>query len=489
MKYYPTMKMVPPLDCIPERSVIEHVLQSFEHCVDLKERAFPENGVRLVYLGTLTDAKKLAADVILPFTELAADEASAHLQRPPYEKLNAPKEIVAKIVEGHAAIFHLGEAFAVDLFGPEHRSIQDSKTESVMSGPHEAFVETLDTNLSLLRRRIKTSSLKVMRFEVGRISKTAGYIVYLDGIANGELLGELVKRVTSVTIDGIQDTNMLIQVIDDHPHSVFPQFITTERPDVAAAKLLEGKIVGMLDGSPSAFCAPSGFFEFFQSRDDYGQRWVLATATRMMRYAALIVTLMSTALYVATSTFHYEMLPDEFLTILTKSRSQVPFPPLYEALMLEITIELLREAGARLPNKIGQTIGIVGGIVIGQAAVSAGFTSNILVITVAASAIASFVVPSYMMAGAIRTTRFSFILLAGLLGNFGIIFALTFLVSHLCGLTNLGSPYMYPVAPMNRKAWKETLIRGPYRLAGSRKPPPSSAQSEEGEKQGGQKSR
>lgn len=271
-------------------------------------------------------------------------------------------------------------------------------------------------------------------------------------------------RVSNIEIDSVFDTNMLLQYIDDSPYSIFPQFLTTERPDAIASKLVAGRIVGMLNGSPSLFTAPSSFFEFVSSSDDYYQRWLLGTAIRLLRFLALVITLLFTAIYVSVTTFHYEMIPENLLLTLTESRNKVPFPPLYEALFLEITIELLREAGARLPTKIGQTIGIVGGIVIGQAAVQAGLTSNILIIAVASSAIASFVTPVYIMSASVRLLRFFLIILAGLWGNFGITAGFAAIVIHMSGLTSLGTSYLTPVAPFKINEWMDTFIIAPYRF-------------------------
>jgi len=277
-----------------------------------------------------------------------------------------------------------------------------------------------------------------------------------------DIVNQLKARIQSLKVDSITDSNVLIQIIDDHQNSPFPQFYTTERPDIAVSKLYAGKVIGLVDDSPNIFCTPSTFFDFFESPDDYNQRWIIGTGVRILRYMALFITLILTAFYVSICTYHYEMIPQSLLQSIMQSRSRVPFPPIVEAIFLEIVIELLREAGARLPTKIGQTIGIVGGIVIGQAAVQAGITSNILIIVVAVSAIASFIVPSYIMSSSIRIIRFLFIVMAGFMGNIGIFFALGILTIHLTGLTNLSSPYFMPISPTFVKDWMESIVRGPY---------------------------
>lgn len=438
------------------------VLGEFADCTDLIHRTFPDIQIDLIYFGHLVGASELERDVILPVTNVQADEADRLFERSQYRPVHTMKDAVKSILDGQAALFYRNKVFLVDVYGPETRSIQPSETETVIVGPHDSFVENAGTNLSLIRRRVKSSHLKVIKLSVGEITKTDVYLLYILDIVNMDLVQELERRIRLVEIDAIHSTTMLVQCIDECPNSIFPQFITTERPDVVASKLVDGKIVTLVEGSPMAFSAPTGFFEFVQSPDDYNQRWPLGTFIRFLRFVALTITVVLTALYVAITTYHYEMIPENMLVTLAESRSKVPFPPIYEALLLELTIELLREAGARLPTKIGQTIGIVGGIVIGQAVVQAGFTSNILIITVAISAISSFAIPSYMMSASIRLIRFMLIVLAGVLGNFGILAGITFVVIHLCGLTSLGTPYLLPVAPLYFADWKDAFIRAPF---------------------------
>jgi len=351
--------------------------------------------------------------------------------------------------------------FLANVYGPEHRNVEKSETETAISGPHDAFVEAIETNLSLIRKRVRSPRLKAVRLHVGEIMKSTVYVLFIDGLADPDIVNEMVNRIRDIEIDGLIDANLLVQCIDDNPDSIFPQFLTTERPDVVTSKLLDGKVCCLIDSSPTAIAAPTNFFEFFSSPDDYYQRWILGSGVRILRFVAFIITVSFTALYVSVTTFHYEMIPYPLLLNLAESRNKVPFPPLFEALLMETTIELLREAGARLPAKIGQTIGIVGGIVIGQAAVQAGLTSNILIIAVASSAIASFVIPSYIMSASIRMIRFGLIVLAGVWGMLGLMVGLGLIVIHLTGLKNLETSYLTPVAPMKMSDWKDTFIRGP----------------------------
>jgi len=441
---------------------LQHTLDSFNDCIDLIHRTLPDIHVHLVYFDHLVGSDALYRDIINPLTQAKEYELQSLFKKSQYQLTTDSIAVIQGILNGQVAIFHKENVYLLDAYKPEARSIDQSETESVITGPHDAFVELATSNISLIRRRVKSSRLKVLKLAVGEVTKTDLYILYIDGIANMDYVRDLIKRIELIEVDAILDGHMLIQYIDDSPNSIFPLFSVSERTDTAVSKLAGGKIIGILDGSPSVFSAPSSFFEFLASPDDYYQRWLLGTATRLLRFAALVITLTFTALYVSVTTFHYEMIPEDLLLTLTESRSRVPFPPLYEALLMEVTIELLREAGARLPSKIGQTIGIVGGIVIGQAAVQAGLTSNVLIIAVASSAIASFVIPSYVMSASIRLIRFGLIILAGTLGDLGIAMGIAYIIIHLSGLTSLNTSYITPIAPSYFKDWRDVFIRAPF---------------------------
>lgn len=440
---------------------MEHVRKQFQDCMDFQERSFPNCQLHVFYLAGLAGHDELLREVIAPFDRATDEEASDMLSRPQYSLARTSKECVDGILQGKAALFHHTLTYLIDIARPVGRSVEQSETETVISGPHDGFVENLRENLAVVRQRVRSSHLKAIRLSVGEISKTDVVLLYIEDIVNPDYVEKLKTRIIEMEIDAVFEAHMLVQMIDENPNSIFPQFMTTERTDSAVSKLVAGRIVGFVDGSPTAFISPTSFFEFFSSPDDYYQRWHIGSALRLLRLVGFIITIGFTAFYVSVTTYHYEMIPHTMLLNLTESRSKVPFPPLIEALLMETTIELLREAGARLPTKIGQTIGIVGGIVIGQAAVQAGFTSNILIIAVATSAIASFVIPSYIMSASIRLIRFLFIILAGIWGNFGIMIGLGLVVIHLAGVTNLGTSYLTPVAPMNRLDWLDTFIRGP----------------------------
>lgn len=438
-----------------------HIWSQFSECADLSHQSFPEIQTDLLYFETLTDKKEMLWDIITPLSTIKLHEMDSLLRQSRYKLETDSKTVVKSILSGSVALFHRGNVYLVSAYGPPSRSVQQSETETVIAGPHDAFTESASTNISLIRRRIKSSHLKVIQMQVGEVTKTDVYVLYIEEIVDMDYVHEAVMRIKGIEIDAIYDGNMLVQYIDDCPNSIFPQFLSTERPDAAASKLSAGRIVIITDNSPAIISAPTSFFEFFSSSDDYYQRWQLGTASRLLRFLAFTITIAFTALYVSVTTYHYEMIPENLLFTLTESRSRVPFPPVIEALLMETMIELLREAGARLPTKIGQTIGIVGGIVIGQAAVQAGLTSNILIIAVASSAIASFVIPSYIMSASIRLIRFGLVLLAGVWGNMGLMMGITVMIVHLTGIKSLGAPYLIPIAPMRVRDWGDTFVRTP----------------------------
>lgn len=445
-----------------------HILEEFDQCADLNHRSYPEIETDIVYFSHLVDTTSFIKEIQEPFSKIRLDEVDQLLLQSQFTTVSDPKQVVVGILEGNVAIFHRGMVYLLDIYAPETRGVQQSETETIIAGPHDAFVESALTNISLIRGRLKSPHLKIRKFAVGEISKTAVYLLYIKDVANPLLVEDMGRRIQSIETDALNDGGMLTQFIEDMPNSVFPQFLITERPDVVASKLAAGRIIAIVDNSPTAISAPAAFFEFFSSPDDYYQRWALGTALRLLRYMALLITITFTAMYVSVTTFHYEMIPEALLRTLAESRNRVPFPPVYEALLMEIMIELLREAGARLPTKIGQTIGIVGGIVIGQAAVQAGLTSNVLIIAVATSAIASFVIPSYMMSASIRLIRFGIIILSGVWGNMGLVMGIAAVVIHLSGLTSLGTSYVIPVAPMKSGDWKDVFIRAPFSMLRTR---------------------
>ncbi len=349
------------------------------------------------------------------------------------------------------------------------RDVSLPEVEFSVVGPKEAFVESIESNINLIRKRIPDEKLTIHEIQVGDLSKTKVAILCIEGIADKENYNTVLQRVKEIEFDQISDSSFITQMISDNHNSPFPQLLDTERPDRVASILAEGKVGVMVDGSPHVLIGPTTLVEFFSAFDDYFYNWVNASFIRLIRLFAVAFSILITPLYVAALTYHYELIPNDLLNTLISSRREVPLPPLLEALFLELTIELLREAGARLPTKVGQTIGIVGGIVIGTASVEAGLTSNILLIIVALAALASFTTPIYAMGNTIRMLRFPFLVFAEWVGLLGIVLCFCFLMTHLLKLTSLGRPFLEPIYPPRTKDMKDSLIRLPFSLM-SRRP-------------------
>jgi spore germination protein KA len=342
------------------------------------------------------------------------------------------------------------------------RETNDTENEFSVIGPKKGFIEDLNTNLHLIRDELVTSDLIFEEFVVGTRSQTKVVVSYLEGITNPEYVMTVRQRLSDLDVDVLFDNTQLEQFISDHSTTPFPLYITTERVDRAVYALIQGHVAVISDKSCYVVTGPSNLMDFFSSPEDYYMPWVVATFFKLIRIIGMLFSIFSTPFYVAILTFHFEVVPKDLLAPIVYSRANVPFPPVMEVLFLELTIEFLREAGARLPTKIGQTLGIVGGIVIGQATVEAALTSNILLIIVALSALSSFTTPIYKMSNAVRILRYPFILLAALYGGFGIYIGVILLIGHLMRLKSLGNPYMVPLYPYRKGGVVSSFSRPPF---------------------------
>lgn len=339
------------------------------------------------------------------------------------------------------------------------RQFSEAMNESTVVGPKVGFIEDIDINIGLLRKQITNSKLVLKEFTIGSLSKTKVMVAYIDGIANEQNINTMEQRLTDFDWDMIFDTSMIGNLIADNANSIFPIFLHTERLDRVAWSILNGQIAIFSDGSPDVVTGPSVFLDFFITPEDYYLPWMLGSAARVTRFLGVVFSIFASSLYVAVLTYHYQMIPSKLLGPLIGSRANVPFPPIIEVLFLELTIELLREAGARLPTKVGQTLGIVGGIVIGTAAVEAALTSNVLLIIVALSALASFTTPIYKMSNTIRLLRFPIIVSAWMFGLVGIVTCLWFILIHMIRLKSLGTPYLVPIYPPRKEFWVDSILR------------------------------
>ncbi|GIQ66772.1 spore germination protein [Paenibacillus cisolokensis] len=376
-------------------------------------------------------------------------------------------EIQENILRGYVAIQFDGqehECLLVHASMPKGRDVNSPEVEFSVVGPKEAFVESLDMNLNLIRKRMPTANLRVKEMIVGSLSKTRIAVCYLESITNEEFVNTMIQRIEDLDIDFMPDITMLVQMIEDSPNSVFPQLIETERPDRLTQGLALGQVGVLMDGSPSGVIGPAKLGWFLIAHEDYYLPWHMGSFFRVLRHIAILFSVLATSFYVAILTYHYQVIPNNLLPTIVSSRINIPFPPFLEVMIMEFSIELLREAGARLPTKVGQTIGIVGGIVLGTAAVEASLTSNILLLLVALSALASFTTPIFRMSNTIRILRFPFIIAAEVWGLLGIFICGAFVLTHLLRLKSLGIPYLVPYYPLRVADLKDSFVRLSYGL-------------------------
>lgn len=372
-------------------------------------------------------------------------------------------ELTTKLLAGYTILFIDGvsDVLVIETIGGEFRAIEEPVTETLIRGPRAGFVENIQTNLGLIRRRAKDSNLRFDTHIAGSRSHTSIVVAYIKDIIQPEILEEVNRRLATIDIDMIPESGYVEEWIEDSFLSPFPQILNTERPDKAVAAMMQGKVAIIVEGTPIVLIAPTSFTSVLQSPEDYYERWLIGSLLRILRYFAAFIALFLPALYIALISLQPAMLPTDLVFSIAGSREGVPFPPVIEATLMVVTMELLQEAGARLPQTIGQTIGIVGGLVIGEAAVQAGIVSPIMVIVIALTAIATFVIPSYSMAISFRIVRFAFMFAAGIFGMYGIILIYIMINIHFVNLTSFGVPYSSSFAPFYPSDWYDTVLRAP----------------------------
>lgn len=367
------------------------------------------------------------------------------------------------LLSGEAIIFFKDHhhAYRADIREWKGRDVTESTNQTSVRGPRESFTETLRTNTALIRRKIKDPSLWLESMSIGRMTKTDVSIMYMNGLAKPSVLEQVRSRLNAIDIDSVLDSGYIEELIEDNKYSLFPMVYNSELPDNVAAQLLEGKVAILVDGTPNLLLVPTQLVTFFQSAEDYYQHAFYASLLRLLRFGSVFISLLLPSIYIAITTFHRDMLPASLLIGLAAQREGVPLPAFVEALVMEVTFEILREAGLRMPRAIGQAVSVVGTLVIGQAAVEAGIVSAAMVIVVSVTAISTFTLPSYSMSIPIRILRFMFMGAAASFGLFGIVMGLFILLLHLCALRSFGEPFMSPFSPYNKPDLEDTLVRLP----------------------------
>ncbi|MGX9133605.1 spore germination protein [Rummeliibacillus sp. JY-2-4R] len=449
------------IQSIPEDFTIEKIKELTKNVNDItfKKVQTIEGTVTVIYSKSLIEKLVMQSTIMIPLT----NHINQIYQIGEKIELQDTENILNKLNAGQSLLyFHqTNNLLIIETYSAPTRTITNSETESTVIGPQDTFTESLETNISLIRRRIRNSHLKNEDRIMGDDAPVKMTVMYMDNIANKDHLERLKKRLDNVHFPTFLDISMLKQLIEDNPFSPFPQYYLTVRPDLINKVLIDGRIVVLMDNSPYALVCPTTFFEFFISSEDYYNRWTTASLLRFLRFMGFFLTIIITPTYISALTFHPEILPYELLMNLQESRSRVPFSPLGEVLFIELIIEVLREAGSRLPTKVGQTIGIVGGIVIGTAAVQAGLFCNFLIVLVATSALLSFLPPIFLMSNSSRFVRYIFIVSAGFFGLFGQMLAFAWVLTHLLRVKSLGEEYMAPVIPRKATDLLNNIIRFP----------------------------
>lgn len=368
------------------------------------------------------------------------------------EKVSSFKEAFNGVNIGNCLLFvdTLSIAYNIDVKGFNQRSVEAPSNEIIIKGPQEAFVENIRTNTSLIRRIVNNENLIIENIEIGNLSKTKCCVCYMKDIANSDLVAEVKYRVNNLKIDALLSSGELQQLIEDKNSYTVPQIISTERPDKAAKHLYNGKVVVLVNGNPYVLIMPATLVDFIASPEDSNLKFQFANFSKFLRLISIFITLLLPGLYVAISDFHQELLPTELLFSVIASRENVPFPIIFEILLMEISFELIREAGLRVPSPIGPTIGIVGALVLGQAAVSANIVSPILIIVVAITGIASFAIPDFYFGYHLRILRFGFTILGYVAGFFGIAIGICVYFTVLCSIKSFGVPFMAPYSPITK---------------------------------------
>jgi len=477
-----TKKTFPPSPsaCLDEN--METLQGLFKDSQDFICRKMPVGGesapwVLLAYIDAMTDRDLFDLTIIRRFIDM--DWAHAGKGQDLYtafkdrgiatgdiSETEKMEDILYFIMAGDTAIFIEGypKAIIVATRGFPNRGIQSAESEVVVQGPREAFSEVLRFNTALIRRRIRDTGLKVKQSRIGTRSQTDIALMYIEGIVRPEVLEEVERRLEDINIDAVMDSGCVEQLIEENWLSPFPQVQLTERPDKTASSILEGRIAIIIDNSPFVMLVPVTLNCFFQASEDYYSRWQVMSITRLMRFIGAFIAVALPAIYVAIALYHPSMIPLLMVTKLADASMAVPFSAVLEIFMLDAAFELLREAGIRLKTASGGTIGIVGGLIIGQASVEAGLISPIVVIIVALTGIATFAIPNVSLVYGFRLVKYGILLMAAGLGFLGLWAGLIITLVHLASLRSFGFPYLMPFAASELskgKDFKDSLFRLP----------------------------
>lgn len=422
-----------------------------------------KNDRALIYINGFVDTYLLDRDIVQPLLTKVNPDKQTLLYTTLNKSVSDLEAAIDSILDGNVLLLTNSRSGGLVLNVPKQiqRSIEEPDNESVVRGPKEGFVESLKTNIVLLRKKIKSPNLKIQAMKIGRITQTEVAIAYIEGIVDSDVLKEVRRRLSDIDVDSILETGYLEQYIQDYRYSPYPTIGNTEKPDVAAGKILEGRVAIFCDGTPHVLTIPFLYIENLQTSEDYYIKPLNASFLRLLRLTGLILSTLLPGLYVALSTYHQEMLPTVLLISIAGAREGVPLPALAEALLMGIMFELLKESGTRLPRAIGSAVSIVGALVIGEAVVDAGLVSAPLVIVTAITAVAGFIIPP--LTEATTLFRLLFTILGGVLGLIGMTCGIFLVFVYTVSLRSFGVPYTAPITSSSENNLKDTLVRLPLR--------------------------
>jgi hypothetical protein len=461
---------------------LETLLKTFKNSSDFSIKRFyieknKEEPLAILYLDTLVDTITLNKNILEPLMHKSMKYSSSNKQSiidfldkscitvSDVIQTKEMQEIITGILLGKVILLlhNHSEVLIIDCKKSMERDIEEPLLESVSRGARDGFTESVHTNISLVRQRLKDPFLKVRKLVIGERTQTEVCVLYIEDIVNSSLVKNVIQKLSSIQTDGILSDGYLEEYLEENPYSPFPQVDNTERPDKVVASLLEGRVAILVDGSPSTLVVPIFLIQLFQSPEDYYQRTLYAGMLRLLRYLSAFISVSFPAIYLSLLTYHSQFIPSTLIELLLTGRSELPFPAALEILILLFQVDLIQEASSRLLGRVGQAAGIVGSIVLGQAAIVANITSPSTVVVIATTFLSSYVVPRYALSFSLRILRYLMIFAASFLGIYGVIMAWLIIIIHLCSIESMGTPYLAPISPTKIQSLKDSIVRFPIK--------------------------
>ena len=443
-----------------------------------REKYINKRKIDIIYNETLSDSDKLSDFILRSLDHIESiynekdtlyDVIKNNIANMKFKEVKDYADICKYLNNGFVILLIENDySLALEVKKNLSRSVEKPMTETTLRGPLDSFNENIETNVGLIKRRIKSNKVWNKDFELGKYSKTKASVLYIDGIADNSVKDRVIELLSNLDIDSITDSGTLKHLITEETKSIFPTIMTTERPDKVCDALLNGKTVVILDNCPFALIMPVFLNDFFISEDDKDSKNINNTLTRILRYVAFFITLMTPGIYIAVTTFNQEMLPLEFLISFASQRSSVPFPAFFEALLMILSFEILRESDLRIPNVSTSALSIVGALILGEAAVNAGIVSPVMIIVEAVTAISALLFTEPELINAIKWYRLLFMIGATTIGMYGVFIVFIYFLINICSLNSFGKPFMIPYAPLSISGLKNSIVKFPIKSRNKR---------------------